>query len=79
MCKIILHFYFCYLWVVTLEQAIQHLVNSREFKDIAKQKNPLGGKYRMFITRFNKRELKNGAAVDFLLEHGYKIEVRKPK
>lgn len=40
---------------------------------------PTGGKYRMFLTRHKKGELKNGAAFDFLMEHGYKIEIRKPK
>lgn len=62
-----------------LKEAIQHLINSESFKDKAKQKNAIGGKYRMFITRYNKGELKNGAAIDFLIEHGYTIKVNKPK
>ena len=62
-----------------LKEAIEHLINSDAFKDIAKQKNAIGGKYRMFLTRFNKGELKNGAAFDFLIEHGYKVDIKKPK
>lgn len=62
-----------------LKEAIEHLISSQEFKDMAKQKNAIGGKYRMFLTRHNKGELKNGAAFDFLTSHGYKIEIKKPK
>ncbi|GAA4737946.1 hypothetical protein [Flavisolibacter ginsenosidimutans] len=64
---------------MTLQEAIEHLINSEGFKNMAKQKNSTGSKYRMFINRHKSGELKNGAAVDFLIEHGYKIEVRKPK
>ncbi len=62
-----------------LKEAIEHLINSEDFKNLAKQKNGIGGKYRMFLTRFKNGELKNGAAFDFLIEHGYKIEIKKPK
>lgn len=62
-----------------LNEAIEHLINSNEFKQIAKQKNSLGGKYRMFLTRHKNNELKNGAAFDFLIKHCYKIEIQKPK
>ena len=62
-----------------LREAIEHLINSEGFKEKAKQQNAEGGKYRMFINRHNKGELKNGAAFDFLIGHGYKIEIRKPK
>lgn len=62
-----------------LKEAIQHLITSDAFKDKAKQKNAEGGKYRMFLTRFNKGEIKNGAAIDFLIEHGYRIEIKQPK
>jgi hypothetical protein len=62
-----------------LREAIEHLINSEAFKEAAKQKNAVGGKYRMFLTRHKKGELKNGAALDFLVEHGYRIEIKHPK
>lgn len=62
-----------------LKEAIEHLIVSDAFKEKAIQKNALGGKYRMFLTRFKNGELKNGAAFDFLLEHGYRIEIKAPK
>ncbi len=62
-----------------LQDAIQDLINSDAFKNKAKQKNAEGGKYRMFLTRYNKGELKTGAAVDLLIENGYQIEIKKPK
>ena len=62
-----------------LKEAIEHLINSDLFKNFAKQKNGVGGKYRMFLTRYKKGELKNGAAFDFIIEHGYRIDIKKPK
>lgn len=62
-----------------LKEAIEQLINSSEFKNVSRQKNSVGGKYRMFLTRHNKGELKNGAAFDLLIQHGYKIEIKKPK
>ena len=62
-----------------LKEAIEHLIKSDAFRNIAKEKNAKGGKYRMFLTRYNKGELKSGAAFDFLIEHGYKIDIKKPK
>ena len=44
-----------------LKEAIEHLINCEAFKEAAKQKNAIGGKYRMFLTRQKKGELKNGA------------------
>lgn len=61
---------------MTIQQAVKHLINSDSFKDVSKQKNAVGGKYRMFETRFKRKELKNGAAIDFLLEHGYIVEIK---
>lgn len=62
-----------------LQEAIEHLINSDAFKNAAKIKDAKGGKYRMFLTRYKKGELKNGAAFDFLIKHGYRIEIKKPK
>ena len=62
-----------------LNEAIEHLIASDLFKARAKQKDALGGKYRMFLNRYKKGELKNGAMFDFLIEHGYQVDVKKPK
>lgn len=62
-----------------LKEAIEHLINSDTFKNKAKQKNAEGGRYRMFLTRYNKAEIKYGVAIDFLLENGYRIDIKKPK
>jgi hypothetical protein len=43
---------------------------------IAKIKDARGCKYRMFFNRYNKGELKHGAALDLLIEHGYKIDIK---
>lgn len=62
-----------------LKEAIQHMIQSEAFRSKAKQKNSEGGKYRMFLTKHNRGELKNGAIFDFLLSHGYTVTVKKPK
>ena len=62
-----------------LTEAIEHLISSDFFKERAKQRNAEGAKYRMFLGRHKKGALKNGAAFDFLIAHGYKIEIKKPK
>jgi hypothetical protein len=64
---------------MNLKQALEHLVNSEGFKNEAKEKTSKGAKYRMFLKRYNDGELKNGAAIDMLLEHGYEIDIKKPK
>lgn len=60
-------------------EAIEHLVNSDEFKAKAKQKNAEGGKYRMFLTKYKRNQLKNGAMFDFLIDNGYRVDIKKPK
>ncbi|WP_026769602.1 hypothetical protein [Asinibacterium sp. OR53] len=61
-----------------LKEAIEHLIGSEQFKAKAKQKNGEGAKYRMFLARHKKDELKNGAVIDFLLDHSYRVDVRTP-
>ena len=64
---------------MNINEAISHLISSDGFKEISKQKNTLGSNYRMFLTRFKRDEIKEGAAVDLLVKHGYVIEIKKPK
>lgn len=62
---------------MTLDQAFTQFIKSQDFKDIARQKDTLGGKYRVYLLRFNKGELKSGAIVDVLLANGYEISAKK--
>lgn len=64
---------------MTIHEAVAHLVVSGSFKEAAKGKNNKGAKHRMFLKRFNDGQLKNGAAIDMLLEHGYEVRIGKPK
>lgn len=62
---------------MTLEEAFIDLTNSDQFKEQAKLKNTLGGKYRQYLSRFKKGELKSGAIVELLLANGYTITAGK--
>ncbi len=62
---------------MTLEQAFAELIESVEFKEIAKLKNSLGGKYRTYLTRYRNGALKSGAIVELLEAHGYEIKANK--
>lgn len=56
-------------------KAVEELIDSEDFKRQAKTDSNL----RVFKTRFNKGELKNGAMVDLLINFGYTIEVKGGK
>ena len=63
---------------MTIEEAYGQLMATATFRDIAKKKNDKGGSYyRMCRTRFKRETIKNGAMVDLLLEHGYKVAIKK--
>lgn len=62
---------------MTLQEAFSELIETPGYKDVAKQKNSLGGKYRLYLSRFKKGELKAGAIVEILLAHGYVITANK--
>ena len=62
---------------MTLHEAFLDLVSSQEFKDAAKNKDTIGGRYRQYLSRFNKGELKSGAIVELLLSHGYIVTAKK--
>ena len=53
--------------------AFEEFITSEDFKAIAKQRNPLGSKYRVYLTRYNRDELKAGAKVELLIANGYTI------
>lgn len=62
---------------MTIEQAFQQLIETKEYKDISKVNDGVGGKYRTYRMRFNKGELKAGAMVEILITHGYTITANK--
>jgi hypothetical protein len=64
---------------MNFEEAFTDFIGSETFKEIAKQRTSLGGKYRTYMSRFSKGELKSGAIAEILLAHGYTIDVKRGK
>lgn len=62
---------------MTITEAFEQLLATSAFKEIAKEKNTKGSHYRMLKSRYRHDKLKYGAMVDVLLEHGYKVSVKK--
>ena len=62
---------------MTLKEAFIDFVNSEDYKEIVKQRDSLGGKYRAYLSRFRKVELKYGAIVEILLANGYEVTANK--
>lgn len=62
---------------MTLHEAFIQLVTSEEFREIAKQRNSLGGKYRAYLSRFNAGKLRHGAITEILEANGYEIRADK--
>lgn len=64
---------------MTIIEAFEIVMATSRFKDAAKQKDALGGHYRMLRTRYNRGTLKNSAMVDIILEYGYTVTVKRGK
>jgi hypothetical protein len=64
---------------MTLTEAFIHFTGTPEFKEIAKQKDSLGGKYRIYLKRFKEGQLKTGAIVELLVANGYEVRANKVK
>lgn len=60
---------------MTIQKALSELFDSEAFKIAARQ----DGKLRLYLGRFKKGALKNGAATELLLQFGYRIEVYRSK
>ena len=61
-----------------ISEAFEQLMATSVFCNIAKKKNDKDGSYyRMCRTRFNRGTIKNGAMVDLLIKHDYKVSVKK--
>ena len=63
---------------MSLNEAAEHFINSKVFKELAKDRE-MGSHFRIFKMRFEKGELKEGAIIKMLEEHGYSIKVIRPK
>lgn len=70
---------------MSIVDAFEELIESDEYKNICKQRNGIGGKYRTYRIRFNnivnkktgERELKAGAMVEILIANGYTVTAHK--
>jgi hypothetical protein len=62
---------------MTISEAFKKLIESSEYKEICKEKKGKGAKYRVYKGRFIKGELHELAMVALLMDHGYKITVKK--
>jgi hypothetical protein len=59
---------------MTLNEAFTHFTETSEFRDAAKKKDSLGGKYRIYLKRFREGNLKAGAIVELLITNGYEVK-----
>jgi hypothetical protein len=62
---------------MTLNEAFADFIQSEVFKERAKNRDALGSKYRVYLTRYKKGELKAGAITELLLANGYEIKANK--
>ena len=62
---------------MTLNEAFIHLTESSGFKKVAKAKDSIGGKYRIYLARFKAGKLKAGAIVELLIANGYEIKANR--
>jgi hypothetical protein len=74
--KLFVSFFFIFA-PMTLTEAFIHFTKSDAFKEIAKQRNSFGGKYRAYLSRFNAGKLKHGAITEILEANGYEIRSDK--
>jgi hypothetical protein len=59
---------------MNLNEAFTHFTGTSEFKEVAKKKDSLGGKYRIYLKRFREGSLKAGAIVELLIANGYEVK-----
>lgn len=62
---------------MTLNEAFEEFTGSVYFKDAAKEKDALGSKYRVYLRRYRRGELKAGAITEILLANGYEVKANK--
>jgi hypothetical protein len=64
---------------MTLPEAFQEFSEFEAFKKIAIKRDSIGGKYRSYLSRFKKGELKAGAITEILLANGYEVNANKAR
>ncbi|MCW3108465.1 MAG: hypothetical protein JWQ09_2971 [Segetibacter sp.] len=69
--------YFFLFLEMTLNEAFIDFTQSEYYKQVAKENNSLGGKFRGYLSRFNSGKLKTGAIVDLLIANGYEVKADK--
>jgi hypothetical protein len=62
---------------MTLIEAFKEFSQSETFKKTAIKRDSIGGKYRSYLSRFKKGELKAGAITEILLANGYEVRANK--
>jgi hypothetical protein len=62
---------------MTLHEAFIQFTESNNFRDVAKQNNSVGAKYRIYSARFKAGKLKAGAITEILIANGYEIKANK--
>ena len=62
---------------MTIEKAFEQFTQSEQFKEVARQTDSLGGKYRNYLSRYNRGKLKAGAITEMLIANGYTISANK--
>lgn len=62
---------------MTINEAFVQFLGSNEFKEIAKNKDPKGAKFRMYLSRFKNGKLKMGAMVEALIANNYEVKANK--
>ena len=60
---------------MTIKEAIKKLLDSDKFQEDSRT----DARLRVFRQRYNAGEIKNGAAVNLLINYGYKIEAMEGK
>lgn len=62
---------------MTVDQAFKEFLESDEYREVAKQNTAIGGKYRLYLSRYNRGLLKIGAIAEILMANGYEIRANK--
>ena len=60
-----------------IASAFKELIDSPEYKEICKQRDGPGGKYRSYKARSKAGTLGSGAMVELLIANGYEVTANK--
>ena len=62
---------------MTVHEAFKEFSESQEFKELCKGTDSIAGKYRMYLSRFRKDNLKLGAMAEILQANGWEIKANR--